>query len=384
MSFWGAGSDSGAYLTLAHNLATHAGLSFSGTPTAFRPPLYPLILAGTILLAPAHFLILVRLLQFGATLVTAWACGEMADLLGGSRLDAAALALWMPTLLFFQPEIITETFAVMLTALWFACWLRNDREVVLGGTAGILALLRFNSVPLVALGPALLLYRRQWRAAAVSASVGLVILSPWLMRNWMTFGAPIYSTHTGFALVEGIVSPLGRTQPGETEALVRTLGWTQQSIETNAARGVRDEIALNRKATHIALSRWREMPHSWGVKLAAFWLSYDQWSDTGGLSQRAKAVRRLGVLFYWFVLALAVVGVARNIRQMWPLLAFAIILTAMHLPLTMNTRLRVPLMEPLLIAAACCAKPRAWTVELVPDSGPLRPRYCRWPAQGRP
>jgi hypothetical protein len=42
-------------------------------------------------------------------------------------------------------------------------------------------------------------------------------------------------------------------------------------------------------------------------------------------------------------------------RQIPYIIAYAALLTLLHLPLPMSTRLRVPLLEPVIIALAACA-----------------------------
>ena len=45
-AFHSGGSDAPAYDLLAKNLFSHRGFSHAGQPLAFRPPGYPLLLAG--------------------------------------------------------------------------------------------------------------------------------------------------------------------------------------------------------------------------------------------------------------------------------------------------------------------------------------------------
>jgi len=121
ITMWITGNDASAFILLARNVVDHHGLSYAGVPSAYRPPLYPLLISVTMRINAQHWLVLVRLLQFVSALVAAWACGKLAQQWGGSRQIAIGLALWMPTLVFFQPEIGTETLAAMMTALWFVC-----------------------------------------------------------------------------------------------------------------------------------------------------------------------------------------------------------------------------------------------------------------------
>jgi hypothetical protein len=360
IAMWSTGNDASPFILLARNVVDHHGLSYAGTPSAYRPPLYPLLIAVAMRINAQQWLVLVRLLQFFSALLTAWACGKLAQQWGGSRPIAIGLALWMPTLVFFQPEIGTETLAAMMTALWLVClaYMRAPWSPALAGAvAGIAALQRFNAAPLILFGPlALLYYLHDWKRSVLALSIGLVILSPWIVRNWLDFGRPIYSTDTGYALAMGIVAPTSRSQPGDTEPLRAAIGWVHQDIESNdAPANMRDEIKLNRQAMSFALRNWRESPRTWPTKLAAFWLSWDQWSAISGVPRLGQMVRRASVFFYWFILCAALAAGWRLRRRIPYVIAYAALLTLLHLPLPMSTRLRVPLLEPVIIALAGCA-----------------------------
>ena len=87
-------------------------------------------------------------------------------------------------------------------------------------------------------------------------------------------------------------------------------------------------------------------------KVGAFWFSTDQIFHTSMASSGNRILRRAGVAEYLIVLSLAVVGWFRLLtsqpRIARVLFFYAVLLTAIHLPLTMNTRLRSPVFDPLL------------------------------------
>lgn len=211
-----------------------------------------------------------------------------------------------------------------------------------------------------------------WRRSAVVLIAATIVLAPWLIHNEIAFhGKASYSTHGGFAAVEGIIMPLGRTQPGETEAINNALGWGIRDVETDkpTRAGLRDEAALNGQAWQVASILWRHA--GWRIvplfmeKFSAFWLSTDQILYTRSLAWRGRLARMAGVAVYWVALVLAVIGWSR-LRSTNPCMAkslilYAAVLTAFHLPLTMNTRLRVPLFDPLLATLAGCSIHRSRT-----------------------
>jgi len=361
-SFFGAGSDASAYITLAHHLVEGRGLSFANVLSASRPPLYPMILAMAMRLSPDRWMAIVRALQLCAAVLTALACGAIASKWGGSRKLAIALALYMPTMVFFQSEIITETLAMMLTALWFLMLTFGARgfwkAVVIGILAGLAALLRFNALPFVFFGPGIVAYYlRDWRRAAIILSVGLLVISPWIVRNWRVFGQPLWSTHSGISLAEAAISPLGRSQAGEALALKGQLGWVIQDFESdNAPAWLRDEVARDRDAKRFGLAHWRENVRNVPIKLAAWLFSWEQWSQTTALPLRGRVVRRIGVAAYWCVLGAAILGGYRIRKRIPHVLIYVVFMTAIHLPLNMSTRLRTSLLEPVIICLAAQVK----------------------------
>jgi hypothetical protein len=120
------------------------------------------------------------------------------------------------------------------------------------------------------------------------------------------------------------------------------------------------EVELNRDALRIIPDLWREQ--GWhalpllGGKIADSWLSTDQLLDTKSFAFKDRVLRAGGVFFYLLALGFAVAG----LTSLWRLrpriasvfLVYAIGFTVFHLPFVMNTRLRISLMEPLIVVLA--------------------------------
>jgi len=375
---WSGGGDVPQYVTLAENLRNGDGFTYAHTPTAFRPPLYPLLLSAFIWLTPGHWVVLLHVFQFLVSLATAGVCALLAARWfgRGAGLIALTVALLLPTQLYFTGEALTECTASLLGIL-FLLYLdgavktsRVQDWILLGGIAGVASLERFNAAGLalvaavVALGwPANGLRhavtKQNLRSLALLSVSCATALSPWIAYTAFAFhGKVLYSTHTGFAAVEGILSPTGRAQEGESTKISQILGWNNVSVETNAPAHpeLRDEVALNRQALGVARELWRHV--GWrlipilGEKVGAFWLSTDQILHITMVSLRNRILRRAGVAGYLVVLTLAVIGWFRLLtlqpRIARVLFFYTALLTAIHLPLTMNTRLRSPLFDPLL------------------------------------
>lgn len=189
-----------------------------------------------------------------------------------------------------------------------------------------------------------------------------ILVSPWLIRNLVVFhGQILYSSQTGLVALQGAVSPSGRTRPEDKERWLAA-GWWLQDIETDTPRRLQfpSEVQLNKTAERAAWNAWRGL--GFGVvavllkKVCYFWLSTDQLLDTSGLPAKQRFLRVCGVLFYWLALAAAIGGLLRlrqrERRLTNVLLVYCLFATLLHLPVTMNTRLRSPLIDPLICVLA--------------------------------
>jgi 4-amino-4-deoxy-L-arabinose transferase-like glycosyltransferase len=383
MTPWRVGGDAPFYTALASNLAHGLGLSYAGQPTAFRPPVYPIFLAGLMELFGAHFAIVARLLQFAVGLIAVWLCWRLASRLFGERAGWAALlvGLYFPTLSLFPTELITECFATCLTAWFFWLTLENPRlaenrtALYLGLIVGTATLLRFN---MAILGPvaALLIYRAVgFRCAlprvVIIAVISIAMIMPWIIRNRRVLGGGVLlSTQAGYNALQGVLTPQGRVQAGDVEALRRAGAWVTSDLETNDPRRLLlpSEAVLDRQAWQITRHLWREK--GWSLipieisKLGYFWLSTDQLTSTADFSWKIRAGRAAGVFAYWVLLALAIAGGVRlwherrSVAQF--LLIYVAIISAVHLPFIMSSRHRIPFAEPLLVVLAAGALVRLW------------------------
>ncbi len=375
LTFHSGGSDAPSYVLLAQNLLGHMGFAYDGFPSAVRPPGYPLLLAAAMSIFGAKYILAMRLLQFVIGLLTVSVCAEAARRLCGVVAARASLlvGLFLPTLLFTTAQLLTECLATFLTAL-FLYQLVLQREhsdarsaAALGWTAGLEAMLRFNAGALPIFGAFAVFSapdrKTSWRRAALVLGLPLLIVLPWLIRNEIAFrGQVLYSTQGGPNAVQGVLTSQGRTQPGDSDVLVRNLGWELHQVETNDASraSLPSEAVLDRAALRAVPSLWaREGWHAAPLlakKLGDFWLSLDQIADTRSLAVQERLIRVAGVLCYWMVLLFAIAGWLAlrrtNIAVAELLLIYAAGFTLLHLPLVMNTRLRIPLLEPLFVILA--------------------------------
>jgi len=369
---WGGGGDTAAYVLLAQNIASGKGYAYAGWPTAYRPPVYPLALAGLLRVFGTHALSVLRGLQFCAGLLVAYFCAEMAERIFGKQAKRVALliALFCPTLVFMTGEILSETAATLCTAAFFYLLVRywqNPSWIVLSGAAviaGISTLVRFNMALFGIVLVAAILLRKPnlstGRSVAVAVLLPVLVVTPWLVRNFIAFhGALLLSTESGPTAVMGILAPQGRAMPGDSERLYSNLGWLPPNdIETNDASRNRlpSEAILNRKAWGVAFGLWKNA--GWKLvpltlkKFSYFWLSTDQLLSTESFRRIVRIARAGGVAIYWGLLTLAFAGWL-HVRARIPAAAhlflfYCVLATVLHAPFNMNTRLRVPLIDPLL------------------------------------
>jgi hypothetical protein len=234
----------------------------------------------------------------------------------------------------------------------------------LAATVGLATLVRFN----MALFGIVVLWAvvfwkmplSKWRAVALTIILPGLIISPWLIRNYVVFhGAFVLSTEGGPTAAMGILAPEGRAQPGDSQRLIGALGWLPpMELETNdpSRNRIGDEASLNRQTWRVTFGLWRET--GWGLvpltieKLGYFWLSTDQLLSTDAFRPIVRVGRAAGVLFYWALLALGIAGWF-ELRALKPELAYiflfyAVLVTILHMPFNMNTRLRMPFIDPML------------------------------------
>jgi len=371
----GAGSDAPTYILLGHSILHGHGMAYVGQPTALRAPLYPLMLAALEAIFASHYLLIVRVVQSLLAVLSAWICAKTARQLWNeqAKWPAFAVAICTPTLLFFTTQITTEIFAAFFVSLFLYFLVQYSANenwnalIGMGICSGILLLLRFNALflpPMAALAAIRFpLTVGNLKRALLPLIVALVIVSPWLIRNFIVFHGDIwYSSQTGTTAFQGALAPEGRNQPEGLVELKRQQGWWLSMIEIDRPSRLNfpSEVELNRQARSAAILAWNGLGfHIIPLlikKTGYFWLSTDQLLDTSSLLDVQRKLRAVGVLAYWALLAVAMLGWLR-LRKSTPRIAYLLLLycalaTALHLPFTMNTRLRVPLIDPLLCVLA--------------------------------
>lgn len=263
---WGDGlaDDRDGYLGIARNVAAGAGYCRAGTenPTAFRPPLYPIVLSslfqfglGTAAIGVLHVLL------GTVTVFLAFLLGKRLGLERGA-IAAAGLVAVDPMLLRYTAYSMTETLFTFLVTLLLVLICRPPetqniaasrghdgmRAAFVGIVFGLCALCRPTIWAFGGL-VAVVWFWNQFRAfrsdrsqmgrrfacAGIVVANIVMIVAPWTLRNMEAVGHPVFTTtHGGYTLLLGNNPAFYRDVVDQPWGTVWTKGalekW-QQSIE---------------------------------------------------------------------------------------------------------------------------------------------------------
>lgn len=396
--------DRDAYLGIAQGIAAGRGYCTPGTetPTAFRPPLYPLLLApwaGDEDKLPRAFL---HLLLAGGTAVLLW---RTAGQLGLGRMSRAAATLFFavdPLLVRYVALPMTETLCAFLSALLLfqltrprpatvrssflsgltfgACVLARPTYWVFGLLYGTLCFVRgrfLNHDSSLRTDRSEMRSDESRRTAAVLAGLAIVI-APWVLRNWLVLGSPIVmTTHGGYTLLLGnnaafygevIHQPWGTIWDGS-----RGPGqgaWVEDVNRQMDSLGLKTEIERNRWMGNLAKQTIREQPLTFlracGWRLVRFWYLV----PLGPEAERLPVWLLWGTgLYYSLLWLLMVIGSGRiawghfrgaaggpdagaGVFAWVPLLVLIVAFLLVHAVYWSDARMRAPVMPAVVLLAA--------------------------------
>jgi 4-amino-4-deoxy-L-arabinose transferase-like glycosyltransferase len=327
------GDDAGRYDLLGRSLADGGGyINVNGTTTMFWPPGWPFILTAIYKLWPERWFgghevtaaLVVNAVLGAVTVLLVFAIARRAGFSHTAAATGAAILALFPSLIFLGGTTLSETsfiFTVFL-ALWFAVEAEapgrsvRTRALMIAG-AGVLigyaALIRGQGLLLpVIFAPFWWYTHRDLRAAAarvaVTAGLAALVISPWLVRNYVESG--------GFVPISSNSGPdfyIGHSEGADGRARkVDELVFRHAELKPpkNELQVTRDGF---REGVEWALDHpRRELELSW---LKVYYLYRDdqsalRWSESHGenafLSGRTRdALLALSNGYYWIVLALA-------------------------------------------------------------------------------
>ncbi len=368
--------DRDAYLGMARCLAEGRGLVDAErlTPTAFRPPVYPIQLGGLMLILPAAAAVAVGNLFWGG--ITVWATWRAAGALGlGERrsLLAALLVAVDPMLLQYSAQPMTEVTCAGLVSLLVFWIVRRDcseaaRQLGMGLLFGLLVLCRPTFWPFAGLilGAWVLqkLFAKELTAPAVVVPwrvivSALLVLAPWGIRNQMVMGSPILmTTHGGYTLL------LANNPEFYSEVVDRGWGseWSKPSFDRwtkELLASLRDELGPD--STELDRDRWQGLQarkfirneperfaHAVWYRIRSLWSPTPQGEASGSTPSRLV---RMVAYYYTAILGIFAISVVLNTSLLcqgkcfpwWPLLALVLTVQGVHLVYWTNARMRAPI-----------------------------------------
>ena len=372
--------DPDGYRLLAKHLIERHSFALNGFPTAFRPPLYPLLLAPAAgwLNNDRLAIALLHLILGVATVAVVYFVARSARFQRGAVLAGMLVAL-DPVLLYWSTFVMTETLATLLAVVCLLALHQTSirpslaRAGLAGACLGTASLCRPAFLPwFVLCFPALVMCgggrwpERLGRGLALVAGCGLLIL-PWAIRNELLFGKPIFTTtHGGYTLLLG-------NNP-DFYAYLRSGSWgaawqpdqffSRYAAEKHKARGPQDELRNDRHDYEQARSNIRQSPamfvYASLVRVARLWSPLPHRISANERPAR-MLLRWAAAAWYAAEYGLALLGIwtigARWGKSPWiwaVLLAVAV--TAVHAIYWSNLRMRAPLVPAIALAAAAGAE----------------------------
>ncbi len=285
-------SDSTGFLNIAQNLLLGNGFSQSlkppFSPSAYFPPLYPLFLAGSLAISSSVLpLIMLQMLLSGAMPAIVWLLARRFTKRTDVPYIAAGLMALEPVVGILGLLVLTDTIAVfflLLASLFFLRIFQDNfqiRDSLLAGIFLALSTLTKPNAQLIFLILAAALFVA-WikkylhgKAVAVFLVAFFLVLSPWVIRNYIQFGSPSVSAtglrnlYTDFAV--SVLSfetgrPYGEIEDELKKSFIERRGIGYSEIQENPALG--GELA--REGLEIIISHPRSSMMVMGITLQAF------------------------------------------------------------------------------------------------------------------
>ncbi|MCS5629214.1 MAG: glycosyltransferase family 39 protein [Pirellulaceae bacterium] len=392
-------TDPDSYRAIAVNLVETGTYSLDADPTAFRPPVYPLILSLGMFLGIPHDVWVggIHILFGVLTVLLTYRVALMMNRKPVALL-AATLVCVDPILLNQSVLTMTETTATLLGIL--AIWLlvrtvdnANKLNIVLTGvTLGVAGLCRPTFFVFAAMGLLVLMFsktvpwKKQLHTNLLVGCCLLVTIAPWVIRNQISLGKPVIATtHGGYTLLLGnnplfyehLDQPLGTYSAQHFDRGVRRFNISENpSYDFWAPRAMvqpkvisRNEIERDRFAYEVAKYHISQQPKLFARSIVR--RVGKLWSPlpNAGASNESSGrfVQRLAVGGWYLTLFVVVFWFSVRQSNQWlttPMkLGIVMILafTLVHAVYWSDMRMRAPLMPTLYLAAALALIPTPTT-----------------------
>lgn len=366
------------YDRIARSIASGSGFAGAGgEPTALRPPLYPVVLAGMYRIFGPHAAAgrILQILLGGSIVALAYL---LARRLVPERaaMAAAALVAFAPPLIFISAYLLSENLYVVLLLSFLIVFSRSFeteityRSTVAGGILLALASLeRPNAFPFALFAAAAYVVwgagvlRARLARVALLLAVFLAMLVPWAARNEARLGKPVlFTTHGGITFYQGNNRIVGEepTYHGTVAPLEALPGWDDIKAKGEVggdaeAWRLGKEFVRAHPRLALKMAGWR-LARFWrltgdagfsGVKSGWWW---DRGRSLGSLASSFDFVFAYSIV----VIPLSLIGLILTLRRPRPfILLYGVILvhTATALVFFGSLRSRIPV-EPLLAILA--------------------------------
>tara|TARA_R110000850_G_scaffold243873_3_gene368788 strand:- start:3217 stop:4581 length:1365 start_codon:yes stop_codon:yes gene_type:complete len=381
--------DRDAYIAIARNLAAGHGFTSSRAdegqdikPTAFRPPLYPCLLAALYYMKAGSLGVGIMQVLLGVlTVWFTWKTGLRLQMPVGA-LVAAAVVATDPVLLQYTSFSMTEVLSAFLTSLLLFMLVyqlteeqtqpetRNMSAITFttGLVWGLAILCRPTYLAFLGLWFLTRLcasaFKRllktqprghAWRQLTYLSAGILIAISPWLIRNLVVFHAPILTTtHGGYTLLLGnnpvfyeevVQQPWGTVWSGESldawqKSLEHDLEATVPPVKSEQER---DQWMYQRAKANIA-AQPSLFVQSCLLRLRRFW----NFSPLNSALIESKPLIGWGVTGYYFLILTGALGGCLLLiwkrEPVWePFLWLIVSFTVVHIFYWTNMRMRAPL-----------------------------------------
>lgn len=335
--------------------------------TAFRPPLYPLLLGGVYAVTgPKLGAAQVLNVVLGTGVVVL--ASLLAWRLAGGRAGAVTglLAAVYPPLVFNDGLPLSEPLGLLLLAA-IVLLLLHQRTVWAGLTGGLLLLTRPSAQFFVVVLAGWVVWRLGWRRASLFVVCMALVVTPWVARNWARMGTPVLVTSNGFNL-NAVYSPESKASGGFVDGF-----FDPRFADLRA--GIGNEAELDAAFRRHALAELRRDPfHVLRITPGGLQniLEPEPGRNDVALVNDGRDVelQALSVPFAWYVLVAGAAGLwmLRHRPGIGPLVLAAVVFTVLSAVTVAAPRMRAPL------DLACCIGVGGLAAELT----------GRWESRRRP
>jgi 4-amino-4-deoxy-L-arabinose transferase-like glycosyltransferase len=237
-------SDEKEYDQLAFSIASLSSYSYGENPTAYRPVGYPALVGVAYFVLGRHS-IAVKFAQGFLDVGTAFLIFLLLAPYS-RRTGVLGALLWVlfPPAILYTNFLMTETTFTFLLTLAVVLMLRGAKDsigfiLLLGITLGMLILMKPGAL-LFLLIPAILYRKLQFSRTALVATLAtaLLVITPWSIRNYVTFGDISLSSNGGINFLIG-------NHPG-------TNGAYNLTFDPSILEGASNEFEVESRASHYA------------------------------------------------------------------------------------------------------------------------------------